>query len=209
MTNSTFSTPASRGVGARELEHLVGHVEPDRLAGRPDAPGGDQDVRAGAGPEIEHDLARRAGPRPRSGLRSRATLGRPCRAPLPGRPRHTARIRTRRSDRPGCCHRSPGLSRMWTPPPGPAETRHWRPTSPPRHISGAPSRGCPRPTRRRRPSTPARRRPRSRSRLRLSRRSRRLSRRARSRSAGRGGCTARGVQLSHADSSLSASGITK
>ena len=45
------------GVGAGELEHLVGHVEADRLPGRPDAAGGDQYVGAGAGAEIEHGLA--------------------------------------------------------------------------------------------------------------------------------------------------------
>ena len=55
--NSTFSTPAARRVGAREVEHLVGHVDADRLAGRADAAGGDQDVGAGAGAEVEHGLA--------------------------------------------------------------------------------------------------------------------------------------------------------
>ena len=37
-----------RGVRARELEHLVGHVQPDRLPGRPDAAGGDEHVGARA-----------------------------------------------------------------------------------------------------------------------------------------------------------------
>ena len=45
------------GVGARQLEHLVGHVEPDRLARRGDAPRGDQHVGTGAGAEVEHGLA--------------------------------------------------------------------------------------------------------------------------------------------------------
>ena len=45
------------GVGAGELEHLVGHVEPDRSTGRGDSTGGDQDVGAGARAEIEHRLA--------------------------------------------------------------------------------------------------------------------------------------------------------
>ena len=57
MTNSTFSTPASAALRAGELEHLVGHVEPDRLAGGRDAAGGDQHVGAGARAEIEHGLA--------------------------------------------------------------------------------------------------------------------------------------------------------
>ena len=34
LTNSAFVTPAARGVGARELEHLVGHVQADDAAGR-------------------------------------------------------------------------------------------------------------------------------------------------------------------------------
>ena len=45
------------GVGSRELEHLIGHVEPDRPAVRPDPPGGDQDVRTGARPKIQDRLA--------------------------------------------------------------------------------------------------------------------------------------------------------
>ena len=45
------------GVGARELEHLIGHVEPDRLPGGADAARGDQHVGAGARPEVEHGLA--------------------------------------------------------------------------------------------------------------------------------------------------------
>ena len=49
---------AGRGrVGARELEHLVGHVEADRAAARRDAAGADQHVGAGARAEVEHDVA--------------------------------------------------------------------------------------------------------------------------------------------------------
>ena len=44
-------------VGAREGEHLVGHVEPVGGAGGPDAPGGEQDVDPAAGAEVEHSLA--------------------------------------------------------------------------------------------------------------------------------------------------------
>ena len=44
-------------VGTRQREHLVGHVEPDRLAGRARRGGGDQDVGAGARAEVEHRLA--------------------------------------------------------------------------------------------------------------------------------------------------------
>ncbi len=57
LRNSTFSTPASRLVGAGELEHLVGHVEAVGLAGRADAPGREQHVDAAAGAEVEHGLA--------------------------------------------------------------------------------------------------------------------------------------------------------
>ena len=55
--NSTFSRPAVCGVGAREVEHLVGHVDADRLAGRTDTAGGDEHVGAGAGTEVEDGLA--------------------------------------------------------------------------------------------------------------------------------------------------------
>ena len=55
--NSTLVTPACVGVRAGEVEHLVGHVESDRSAGRSDAAGADEDVGAGAGPEVEHGLA--------------------------------------------------------------------------------------------------------------------------------------------------------
>src|SRR6185503_6382233 len=48
------------GVGlvpARELEHLVGHVQAVGFAGRADAPGREQHVDTAAGPEVEHGLA--------------------------------------------------------------------------------------------------------------------------------------------------------
>src|SRR5207248_1621326 len=45
-------------VGAGEVEHLGGHVEPDGTTFGRHAPGGDQHVGAGAGPEVEHYLAR-------------------------------------------------------------------------------------------------------------------------------------------------------
>ena len=71
--NSTFMHPALRGVAACEVEHLVGHVEADRSAGGAEPAGGDEDVSAGAGPEVEDDLARDAGRQLRSGPRSRAS----------------------------------------------------------------------------------------------------------------------------------------
>jgi hypothetical protein len=45
------------GVGSGEVEHLVGHVEADGPASGGDAAGGDQDVGAGAGAEVEDRLA--------------------------------------------------------------------------------------------------------------------------------------------------------
>ena len=80
------------GVGARELEHLVGHVEPDRLAGRPDAPGGDQDVGAGARAEVKDGLALVQigdGGRARRSRATRSTAA--SGTSLVGRPRRTAR----------------------------------------------------------------------------------------------------------------------
>ena len=44
-------------VCARQLEHLVGHVQAVGLAGRPDAAGREQDVDPAAGAEVEHGLA--------------------------------------------------------------------------------------------------------------------------------------------------------
>ena len=57
MRNSTFVDAGLGGVAARELEHLVGHVEADGLAGGADAAGGDEHVGAGARAEVEHDFA--------------------------------------------------------------------------------------------------------------------------------------------------------
>ena len=46
-----------RGVALGECEHLVGHVEPEGAAGRPDPPGGQQDVDAATRTEIKDALA--------------------------------------------------------------------------------------------------------------------------------------------------------
>jgi hypothetical protein len=43
-------------VGQGEREHLVGHVQAVGLAGRADAAGGEQDVDAAAGAQVEHPL---------------------------------------------------------------------------------------------------------------------------------------------------------
>ena len=76
LTNSTFSTPASRWLRAGELEHLVGHVEAVGLAGRADAPGGEQDVDAAAGAEVEDGLALvQLGDRGRVAAAERGELG--------------------------------------------------------------------------------------------------------------------------------------
>ena len=56
--NSTLVDARLPLVLARQREHLVGHVEPVRLAGRADAPRRQQHVDAAAGAEIEHGLAR-------------------------------------------------------------------------------------------------------------------------------------------------------
>jgi hypothetical protein len=56
LTNSTLVAPACAAFRG-ELEHLVGHVQSDRLARLADALGGDQDVCSGAGPEVEDGLA--------------------------------------------------------------------------------------------------------------------------------------------------------
>jgi hypothetical protein len=50
-------------VTAGEGEHLVGHVEADRLAARSDSARRDQDVRPGAAAEVEDDLALGGGSR--------------------------------------------------------------------------------------------------------------------------------------------------
>ena len=49
--------PGVGGVLARQREHLVGHVEPVREAGRPDALGGQDDVDSSAGTQVEDGLA--------------------------------------------------------------------------------------------------------------------------------------------------------
>ena len=56
LRNSTFSSAGLALVLARERQHLVGHVEPVRLAGRADPPGGEQHVDAAAGAQVEHHL---------------------------------------------------------------------------------------------------------------------------------------------------------
>ena len=45
------------GVATGQFEHLVGHVEADRAPGGADAAGGDEDVGAGSGAEVEHSFA--------------------------------------------------------------------------------------------------------------------------------------------------------
>ena len=57
LRNSTFAGARLGGVAAGELEHLVGHVQPDRAARRADPPRGDEHVGAGARAEVEHRLA--------------------------------------------------------------------------------------------------------------------------------------------------------
>ena len=52
-----FCTPASAAFRRRQREHLVGHVEPVRDAGRADAPRGQDHVDPAAGAEVEHRLA--------------------------------------------------------------------------------------------------------------------------------------------------------
>ena len=81
------------GVRAGELEHLVGHVEPVRLAGRADTAGGQQHVDAPARPEVEHRLALRGARRPRWGCRTPCSRARPPRAGPPAASRRTARRR--------------------------------------------------------------------------------------------------------------------
>ena len=68
LRNSTLVAPASAALRLGEREHLVGHVDAERPAGRPDALRRQQDVDAAAGAEVEHALARDAGRRPPSGL---------------------------------------------------------------------------------------------------------------------------------------------
>jgi hypothetical protein len=49
--------PGRGGVGAREREHLAGHVEADGLAGHTDAAGADEHVRPCAGAEVQDGLS--------------------------------------------------------------------------------------------------------------------------------------------------------
>jgi hypothetical protein len=49
--------PGVGGVAAREVEHLVGHVDPDGTASRADPACGDQHIRPGARPKVQDDLA--------------------------------------------------------------------------------------------------------------------------------------------------------
>jgi hypothetical protein len=53
--NSAFDTRLG-GVGAGKAEHFVGHVYPDRFAGRADAAGGDQHVGTCTRAEVEDGL---------------------------------------------------------------------------------------------------------------------------------------------------------
>ena len=107
-TNSTLSTPASAALRPGELEHLVGHVEPDRPPGRADPAGREDHVDPAAGAEVEDALAgselgdggrvaaaeagedrglRAAGPAPRRRTGSRRRpRSRPGRSTMPGRP---------------------------------------------------------------------------------------------------------------------------
>ena len=57
LTNSTLVAPAFSALARARCEHLVGHVHPVRLAGRADPAGGQQDVDAAAGAQVEHGLA--------------------------------------------------------------------------------------------------------------------------------------------------------
>ena len=85
------------GVALGELEHLVGHVNPDRPAGRTNAAGGDQHVSAGAGAEVEHDLAlvqvSDRGRDPAPERRSDRTLGHVIGLGIERRAEHTGRVR--------------------------------------------------------------------------------------------------------------------
>jgi hypothetical protein len=54
---SSISTPTRLGVPASEREHVVGHVQADGAAVRPDAASREQDVQPAAGAEIEHGFA--------------------------------------------------------------------------------------------------------------------------------------------------------
>ena len=45
------------GIVTSQRQHLVGHVQADGSAARPDAPGADQDVGSGSGAQVEDGLA--------------------------------------------------------------------------------------------------------------------------------------------------------
>ena len=57
LRNSTFSDAGFALIVARQVEHLVGHVEPVNLSRRADTARGQQHVDAAAGPEVEDGLA--------------------------------------------------------------------------------------------------------------------------------------------------------
>ncbi len=57
LRNSTLVGAGLGGVGPGQVEHLVGHVDAVGEAGGADPPGGQQDVDAAAGTEVEHRLA--------------------------------------------------------------------------------------------------------------------------------------------------------
>ena len=58
LRNSTLVAPAWAALRLGEGEHLVGHVDPERATGRPDPLGGQEDVDAATGAEVEDALAR-------------------------------------------------------------------------------------------------------------------------------------------------------
>jgi hypothetical protein len=82
LRNSAFSTPASRwlrraSVLARQLEHLVRHVEAVSRAARADTAGREQHVDAAARPEVEDPLSLvELGDRGRVAAPERGELGR-------------------------------------------------------------------------------------------------------------------------------------
>ena len=190
MTNSTFSTPASVALARASSSISSVMSRPIALPVGPTRRARDQDVGAGAGAEVEHDLAlvQVGDGRRDAAAERRADRGR--RAPLVGAPRRRTRTEpntSRRARRSRC---------RWTPPP--AEARRGG-----RLAASA-----------------------YRSRTRLA-----MSSAARFGACGRAAAAARavaaagrlvvgsqqlpaargaalGVQLSHADSSFSASGIT-
>ena len=64
LWNSTLRRAGLGGVGAGQVEHLVGHVDAVREAGGADAAGRQQHVDATARAEVEHPLALARAPRP-------------------------------------------------------------------------------------------------------------------------------------------------